>query len=188
MTSVADRAGANSEVEPTTTVSNETAPHKTIRSDNGQWEMVNGLWKKVGQCNMFSEFSGIPHIPHRRKPGAKRSVTILGDSVVKDIKPWRMREALDNSTNVFVKPNGGATVEDLHDHSRPVIRRDPSLIIVHGGTNSLTDRNKTADSIAHEIVHLATTCKQVKMREVAISSICIRADMHHEKGTCVNAF
>jgi lysophospholipase L1-like esterase len=121
----------------------------------------------------------------KRHPFAKRSVTILGDSVIRDIRGRRMQEVLHNKASVFVKPNPGATVEDMRDFARPALRRDPSLVILHSGTNSLRDEGKSAMQIARDIVQLAESSKTAT-NDVAISSLVIRGDVLQEKGNQVN--
>ena len=121
----------------------------------------------------------------KRHPYAKRSVTILGDSMIGGIRHQRMNEVLQNRVDVFVKAHGGATVEDLHDHARPALRRDPSLLILHGGTNSLRFVNKSSMQIARDIVELAEATK-TPTNDVAISSLVIRKDQLKEKGMEVN--
>lgn len=129
----------------------------------------------------------LPAVNIRKRPShAKRSVTIIGDSVIRDIRARRMREVLGQKVNVYVKPQHGATIEDLHDHARPAIRRDPSLIIVHGGANSLREQ-KSPQQLAREVIDLAETCRTERC-DVAVSSICIRSDNLNTKGMEVNTY
>ena len=63
----------------------------------------------------------------------KRKVVIVGDSMTKHIDPRKL------SKSVLVKSHSfsGATIEDLEDHVKPVLRRKPDSIILHAGTNNL---------------------------------------------------
>ena len=46
----------------------------------------------------------------RQHQNKKRTITILGDSIVKGIEGYKMREALNNTTNVYVKSFSGANI------------------------------------------------------------------------------
>ena len=96
-----------------------------------------------------------------------------------------MREVLHNKVNVFVKANSGATVEDLRDFARPALRRDPSLLILHGGTNSLRNSALSSMQIARDIVELAESAKNAS-NDVAVSSLVVRTDELQGKGNEVN--
>ena len=96
-----------------------------------------------------------------------------------------MQEVLHNKASVYVKPNSGATVEDMHDFVRPALRRDPSLIILHCGTNSLQENGVSSMQIARDIVELAELTK-TDTNDVAISSLILRGDTLNERAREVN--
>lgn len=43
--------------------------------------------------------------------------------------------------NVKVRNHPRATTEDIIDHIKPILRKKPDLLIVHSGTNDLTNEN-----------------------------------------------
>ena len=126
----------------------------------------------------------------KRKVGTKkrnaRTITILGDSIVKDIKPHKMKGKMANMEKLYVKSFPGATVEDMTDYARPTARREPDLIVLHTGSNDLRSAKKPED-IASEIMKLAIDLKR-ENNEVMVSSITFRGDVKklNEKGEKVN--
>ena len=44
-------------------------------------------------------------------------------------------------SNVSVRSFSGATIEDMKDYSIPLLQKEPNVIIIHAGTNSVrTDK------------------------------------------------
>ena len=54
------------------------------------------------------------------------------------VKENGIRKIAKNNT-IKVKCHSGATTEDLIDYINPVIRKKPDVIILHGGTNDITN-------------------------------------------------
>lgn len=116
----------------------------------------------------------------------KRSVTIIGDSIVKDVKSYKMRNALPNKENVYVKSFPGATVECMKSYIKPSLKFNPNVIIINTGTNDLRS-NKLPDQIADDIINLALSVKS-DHTEIAISGIVPRNDALYIKGHAVNNY
>lgn len=116
----------------------------------------------------------------------KRSVTILGDSVVKDIKPFKMKRMLGKNDRLYVKSFPGATTTDMIDYCKPCLRHNPNVIIYHAGTNNLNTKEEP-NTIANNIVKHAIDMK-TDSNEVNISSLIIRDDKLNEKAAKVNDF
>ena len=69
----------------------------------------------------------------------------------------------------------GATVEDMEDFVKPIVRKKPKKIILHVGTNNL--KRDKPKQLGKKIVELANNIKkQHCTAEIAISSIIHRAD------------
>ena len=49
--------------------------------------------------------------------------------------------------NVKVRPQPGCTTEDIEDHIKPIIRKNPDAIIIHSGTNGATNDKPTKKKI-----------------------------------------
>ena len=82
------------------------------------------------------------------------TVAVIGDSITKSIIGSKL--AADRKVKSYSFP--GATIEDIGDHIKPVLRRKPKYIIVHIGTNNLrADKPKT---IKKKMVSLISDIKQ----------------------------
>ena len=80
---------------------------------------------------------------------------ILGDSIVKDIKGWKMSSC---SRKVVVKHFSGAKTKNMKSYVIPTIEQKPDNIILHTGTNGLKTID-TPEEIIMGILNLAMTCK-----------------------------
>ena len=115
-----------------------------------------------------------------------RTITILGDSIVKDLQPHKMKRRLGRNEKLFVKSFSGANVADMVDYARPTVRKESDLIVLHAGTNDLRS-SKTPENIASDIMKLALEIKSAN-NEVILSSILFRDDNPelNEKGNATN--
>ena len=111
----------------------------------------------------------------------RRTVEIVGDSLVKDIQLYEMNEAAGNTDDrIFVKSFSGATVDCMNSHVYPTIKRDPGKVILHCGTNDLRSK-ATPKDIAEEIVDLGNSMK-TNANKVIISGLVPRGDQWHNYG------
>ena len=121
----------------------------------------------------------------KAKATKKRSVTILGDSMIKELKPHLMRKKLRNkSDRLYVHSFSGATTKQMEHYCKPPMAFNPELIILHTGTNSLRGE-RTPEELAEEIIDLATSLKSDE-NEIVISEIIARRDQLNEKVLKVN--
>ena len=114
----------------------------------------------------------------------KRSAVIIGDSMIKNINGWELKEKIGNNGIVHVKKFNGATIRDMHSYVIPTIEKKPNLIVLHVGTNDLPSRRgeeeKSEVQIAQEIIELANEIKENNI-EVIISGLVARGDDYEEK-------
>ena len=80
---------------------------------------------------------------------------ILGDSMVKYIKGWKMSS---RTHKVVVKYFSGAKSKDMKSCVIPTVEQKPDDIILHTGTNDLKTID-TSEEITMGIINLAMTCK-----------------------------
>ena len=113
----------------------------------------------------------------------KRTITIAGDSMLKDVKQWHVQNSIPGH-KIYVKCFPGATTTDMRDYLKPSMRHDPDLILIHAGTNSLNSA-QTPLEIANEIIDLASSFKR-EDNDVVISSIIRRGDALNNKANEVN--
>ena len=113
-----------------------------------------------------------------------RTTTIVGDSMIKEIKAHKMKIDLDPDDRIYIKSFPGATVQCMRDYVKPTLRHNPDLIIVHVGTNDLKSE-QTSEEIAVNVLNLVKEIKTTT-NEVMISSITTRKDKLNAKGKKVN--
>ena len=114
----------------------------------------------------------------------KRSIVVLGDSLLKGIEQHRVRNSLRNNEKVYVKHFSGATTSHMHNYVQPSKEFNNDLVILHCGTNDLRS-DKQPLVIAEEIMELASEMK-LSNNEVMVSGIVQRRDKLNEKGKEVN--
>ena len=119
-----------------------------------------------------------------RNSNKKRSTTILGDSIVRNIKGREMKRCLGNKENVYVKSFSGATVQCMESYAIPSSKHQPECIILHAGTNDLRS-SKSEVEIASSIVELATSLK-TDTNDVMVSGLIPRADSLEVKRSRTN--
>eukprot|EP00795_Rhopilema_esculentum_P009687 gene9687-biopygen2077 len=108
-------------------------------------------------------------------------ITIIGDSMVKNIQGFKMKQAIKNDRNVYVKSFSGATVDCMNSYVCPTIKKNPKTIILHCGTNDLR-RSQPACNIARDIFELARTL-ETRSNSVLISGLVPRGDSLNGKAT-----
>ena len=118
------------------------------------------------------------------KQQQKRTITILGDSIIKDMKSHKIKQQLGTGENIFVKSFPGAKPSCMHDYVKPSLKLKSDLFILHCGTYDLKSE-KSPEIIAKEILNLAAKMKQPD-NEVMISSITSRRDKLNQKAATVN--
>ena len=110
--------------------------------------------------------------------------TILGDSIAKNIQGFKMKQAINNDQNVYVKSFSGATVDCMNSYVCPTIKRNPKTIILHCGTNDLSSP-QAACNITQDIIDLAKTL-ETGNNAVIVPGLVPRGDFLNGKVTEVN--
>ena len=108
-----------------------------------------------------------------------RGITILGDSILKDIKSYKIRNGLTSNDRVYVKSFPGATIRDMHEYAIPFMRHNPNLITIHVGTNDLRSINSPND-IAQGIIELGMKLKSDE-NDIMVSGIVARKEENYLK-------
>ena len=116
----------------------------------------------------------------------KRSIVILGDSMLKDIDQHKVRKGLDIKAKVYVKHFSGATIHNMKSYVIPTKGYNNVLIIVHCGTNDLRS-DKNSKDIANQIHDLASDLK-TSTNDVMISGLVSRSDKLNIKAHEVNNY
>ena len=108
------------------------------------------------------------------------------ETIIKDIRGYKMNEACENQEKIFVKSFSGATTDCMNSHACPTIKRNPKRIILHCGTNDLRSQ-ASAENIAEEIIELAKAIK-TEGNTVFVSGLVARGDRWNAEVCEVNRF
>ena len=109
----------------------------------------------------------------------KRVTCVMGDSMIKNIKGWKLNQQLDDDF-IVVKSFPGATSGDMSHYIEPTLAKRPQTVVIHAGTNDLKGV-ETANVIAKRIINLATKCTD-RGSKVLVSGIINRGDQLNLNG------
>ena len=121
---------------------------------------------------------------NRNRQNKNRSITIVGDSIIKDVKGFKMKKSIARGDKLYVKSYSGATTNCMTDHIKPSLKYNPDLVIIHCGSNDLRSQ-KSPNTIANEIIDLTLKSKTVT-NDVVISGLVARNDELNLKGKQLN--
>ena len=97
------------------------------------------------------------------------NIEVIGDSHLSAINP----KGLSNKNNVVVRNHPGSTTEDIKSHIIPSLKKNRDLIIIHTGTNDITNKVET-------ILNLQSIVNTIKKKsantKICISSLFVRKD------------
>ena len=99
----------------------------------------------------------------------RKSITIIGDSILNGLEEAGMQK----DHNEKVRAHSGATTRDIVEHIKPVLRKRPSCIIIHSGTNDLT---QGIDTIGNMKSAIEETRQESPGTEIVLSTVLIRKD------------
>ena len=88
-----------------------------------------------------------PHFKLTRKTTFntnKKKVIVVGDSITKFL---RSDELSTSEGSVTVMKHPGCSTEDMTDCIKPIARKKPDTILLHGGTNDLTKGSNTMKNV-----------------------------------------
>ena len=113
---------------------------------------------------------------------SKDTVLIVGDSILQGVDEHRISR---RGRKVKVRSFLGASVDDMFDHMKPLMRKCPRKIILHIGTNN--SMNENSRTILHKILSLKRFIEsELPDAKVIISSIINRSDEGKAKLTVIN--
>ena len=101
---------------------------------------------------------------------SKKLVSIIGDSILNNIDGNTLS---DERFNIRVKNHSGASTLDICDHVKPEIRKNPDVIIVHAGSNDLTNNIKSLENYKRILDLVRSKLPNCKL---AISNVTTRKD------------
>ena len=96
-------------------------------------------------------------------------VEIIGDSILNGL----VDKGLAKNGNIKTRKYPGCTTDDLKHHVIPTIEKKPSIIIIHAGTNDITNEVETIPNMKSIIDKIKKKSPHTK---ISISSLTIRKD------------
>ena len=99
----------------------------------------------------------------------KNSVIVVGDSIVKHLTG----PGISKKNHIKIKTNPGATTENIIDYIKPNIRKKPDFLLVHCGTNDLTN----GINIMTKIRKVVATVEEMDKIKLGFTSIICRKDV-----------
>eukprot|EP00112_Aurelia_sp_Birch-Aquarium-sp1_P003980 Seg1450.32 transcript_id=Seg1450.32/GoldUCD/mRNA.D3Y31 product="hypothetical protein" protein_id=Seg1450.32/GoldUCD/D3Y31 len=109
------------------------------------------------------------------KKSIRKKITIIGDSILNGISEF----GLKRKHNVKVRAHPGASMQDIKDHIRPVIRGKPDCVVIHAGTNDLT-KNVDTQEMIRDLVEESK--QESPTTKIVLSSLTIRKDVKNNPG------
>ena len=92
---------------------------------------------------------------------------VVGDSLVKYV---RREELSSKKNNVKVITHPGSTNEDMLDYIKSITRRKPDTLIIHSGTNDLTDGVNTRKKV-RKLVKVVREIDESEKIEIGFSNV-----------------
>ena len=107
-------------------------------------------------------------------PWKKGTILVMGDSMLNGVD----ERSLSNNGLVKVRSFSGSTISDLQNYyMKPLLRKKPTKIILHIGTNEVTEKETTADKILDALLDLKKDIEsELPECEVVISIPIMRTD------------
>ena len=110
---------------------------------------------------------------------SRKSVIVIGDSLLNGIDD----RGLCKHHHVKVPLHPGATTRDIADHVKPVARRKPDVVIIHCGTNDLTNNVDTTKHLK-EVVQILK--EESPHSKIVMSAAIMRRDRQGMKEKSTN--
>ena len=91
------------------------------------------------------------------------------------MKSLDLKRRSENNENISVKVFDGAIVKDMISYCQPSVERKPDKIILHVGSNDLSNKRLNEVKIAESIVQLAKSIEE-KGVKLVVSGLIARGD------------
>lgn len=124
--------------------------------------------------NKIKKLEKEPHARFRVKnhsfPWPKNTTLVIGDSILQGLNENRLKRY-----NVKIRSFPGSTIDDLYDYIKPLLKKNPTNVVIHCGTNDAA--RKTAGEIINELKNLQVYIEEkVPGVDVFFSTPIIRLD------------
>ena len=150
----------------------EKFPHEN-KKGNKYDDKNNDKFNKNGRSKTESSNhqQKLRHEVEHDDQSPKQEIVIIGDSIIKHVNG---REVSRNNI-VKVRSHPGATTEDLIDYVKPSVRKKPKMVILHTGTNDITNNINTMQKI-RKVINTVRENDANEEIEIVISGVTHRED------------
>ena len=108
-----------------------------------------------------------------KNPTKKHRSVIIGDSIVKGLDQYKLSRS--TKQNIGARCFPGATIQDMRNYLKPILRRNPDRKILHVGTNDA--KHNKAKKIMDDIDSLCQEIKDTNPEiEIILSGLTTRED------------
>ena len=114
----------------------------------------------------------------KAKPEKKSHIEIIGDSLLKGIHERGMNE--DENIKVKIRKHPGASSVNILDHIKPSLAKAPEQIIIHAGTNDISNNTNYLNNVKKIVKLVKETCKDTKL---SFSSVICRTNVKDSTDT-----
>ena len=89
------------------------------------------------------------------------------------IQEKRLNKNVD--INIKIRKYPGTSSTDILDHIKPILRKEPDQILIHTGTNDLTNDHNYLNNVKKIVKMVRETCKNTELLLIDLS---IRPDRY----------
>ena len=97
-----------------------------------------------------STLESTTHHQQQQHHWPKGTVLIAGDSIISGIN----EKCFEGPNYLKVRSFPGATITDMKDYLKPLLRKNPTTLILHVGTNDASNGKENADKIFNDLLEL----------------------------------
>ena len=112
---------------------------------------------------MQVSFKDLHHEAHQ--PKVKKNIVVIGDSITKV-----NGRHVSCGDSLKIRPRPGASTEDLLDHIKPAVRKNPDIVVIHTGTKDLQNNCNIVKKAKKLIIATKETDKDNSIK-IAFSSM-----------------
>ena len=151
---------------------NDSDKNNSMNAIKEQVATIKENSRSVKSNNQRSEKS--KNKVNKAKPEKKSHIKIIGNSMLNDIHERGMNK--DENIKVKIRKYPGASSIDTLDHIKPCLRKAPEQIIIHAGTNDISDNTSYLKNVKKTLKVVKEICKDTKL---SFSSVICRTDVKH---------
>ena len=104
--------------------------------------------------------------PKSRNSSKRKRIFLIGDSIINGIN----ENGISSTHHISVRRCPGDRPRDLVNHVKPIVRKKPDMILVHFGTNDVTNGINTEDEMQKAIDHILNESPETDI----VISLCTR--------------